>query len=156
VTLSFAAQDVNCGESAVSKMDVCLHKRLLRNARNSHPEREDFLFSIERKRVSCHEEMGCYKLTYEYEKPLLFLEREPKKIDTPDWQVWSNPNTTFLRVDARDGSGSGNLVLSIRHFSEQPLLQDLPLISLRSKSSMAQSMLLKLEQRQSRYSVMVL
>jgi hypothetical protein len=49
--------------------------------------------------------MGCYKLTYHYE-PTLFLESEGKKIDTPKWRVWTNPESGFLRVDGVDSSGS--------------------------------------------------
>jgi hypothetical protein len=51
--------------------------------------------------------MGCYKLTYEYGNPTLFLESDGEKTDTLKWAVWRNPETTFLGVVARDSSGSG-------------------------------------------------
>jgi hypothetical protein len=52
--------------------------------------------------------MGCYKLTYEYEKPLLFLNGQGEKNYSPEWRVWVNPNVSFSGVDGADSSASGS------------------------------------------------
>jgi hypothetical protein len=68
-----------------------------------------FYFSIEKKKgLSCHQEMGCYKLTYDHgEEPEFFLEQAPEKIHAPELSVWVNPNATFEGVEIKSQTQGG-------------------------------------------------
>jgi hypothetical protein len=50
--------------------------------------------------------MGCYKLTYEYETPLLFVE-QGEKIDTLEWHVTVNAGSKLGEAEVINASSAG-------------------------------------------------